>query len=181
MKGCPDQDADGLADIDDKCPTIAGLPQFAGCPDSDGDGVADPQDKCPNTPGPASNNGCPELKPEEKEVLEFATKAVQFETGSAKLLQSAFKTLDEIAAILIKYPDYKCRIGGHTDSIGEAEPNQKLSERRVKTCYDYLVSKGVKAERMSYEGFGETKPIGDNRFKAGREQNRRVEFDVYIE
>ncbi|MCF8244523.1 MAG: OmpA family protein [Saprospiraceae bacterium] len=181
LSGCPDQDGDGVADKDDQCPTIAGLPSDMGCPDTDGDGVIDPIDRCPETAGPASNKGCPELKPEEKEVLEFAMKAVQFETGSAKLLASSNKTLDEIAQIMKNNLGQKLRISGHTDSIGEADENLKLSERRAKTCFDYLIANGVDAKRMSHAGYGESKPIGDNMFSPGREQNRRVEFEMYID
>jgi outer membrane protein OmpA-like peptidoglycan-associated protein len=179
--GCPDLDNDGIADKDDVCPTEAGLPEHKGCPDTDQDGVADPFDKCPNTKGPASNAGCPELKQEEKEVLEFAMKAVQFETGSSRLLASSNAVLDQIAGIMANYPDRKLKIGGHTDSIGTAEENLSLSQKRAKACYDYLVKKGIAASRINYEGFGETKPIGDNRFAPGREKNRRVEFEIYID
>jgi outer membrane protein OmpA-like peptidoglycan-associated protein len=179
--GCPDGDGDGVADGEDKCPAVAGLPKFNGCPDSDNDGTMDPEDRCPDTPGPASNKGCPELKQEEKEVLQFAMKAVQFETGSAKLLAVSNKILDEIAAIMNRYPEQKLRISGHTDSIGDAGENQKLSERRAKSCYDYLVNKGINGARMSHQGFGESKPIGDNRFADGREKNRRVAFDMYVD
>ncbi len=181
LQGCPDSDGDGVPDDRDLCPDEPGPLEFMGCPDRDGDGVPDVHDKCPNTPGPASNQGCPELKPEEKEVLEFAMKAVQFETASARLLPASNKVLDEIANIMKNYPDHKLRISGHTDSIGEAQPNQVLSEKRAKACYDYLVAKGIQASRMSHQGFGESKPIADNRFAPGREQNRRVEFEIYVE
>jgi outer membrane protein OmpA-like peptidoglycan-associated protein len=83
--------------------------------------------------------------------------------------------------ILQRYPDYKMRISGHTDSVGSAASNQELSERRAKACYDYLVAKGIDPERLSYEGFGESQPIADNRYREGREQNRRVEFDIYLD
>jgi len=181
--GCPvrDRDNDGVPDEKDLCPDEAGSILTNGCPDRDGDGVVDKDDRCPDTPGPASNKGCPELKPEEKEVLEFAMKAVQFETGSAKLLASSNKVLDEIAKILVNYPEQKLRISGHTDSIGEADDNQKLSERRAKTCYDYFISKGISASRVSHIGYGESKPIADNMFAPGREKNRRVEFEIYVD
>ncbi|MBI1224193.1 MAG: OmpA family protein [Bacteroidetes bacterium] len=179
--GCPDSDGDGVPDGEDKCPTIAGTPADMGCPDTDGDGLIDPMDKCPEVAGPASNKGCPELKPEEKEVLSFAMKAVQFETGSAKLLASSNKTLDDIAQIMKNNPAQKLKIGGHTDSIGEVDENQKLSEKRAKTCFDYLVAKGVPASRMSYTGYGESKPIESNLYAPGREKNRRVEFEMYVE
>ncbi len=179
--GCPDDDSDGVANSVDKCPTVAGLPAYKGCPDTDGDGIADPEDKCPKTAGPAFNQGCPELKKEEKEKLEFAMRAVQFETGSAKLLATSNKVLDEIAAIFLRYPEQKLRISGHTDSIGDDKANQQLSERRAKACFDYLVGKGISGSNMTHAGYGESKPIGDNRFAPGREQNRRVEFEVVVD
>ncbi len=179
-RGCPDRDADGVADKNDLCPDKPGTIAMNGCPDTDGDGLADNVDRCPNTAGPASNRGCPEVKQEDKERLTFAMKAVQFETAKSTLLPSSFAVLNEIVEILNRYPDYKMRIGGHTDSIGEVGPNQILSEKRAKACYDYMIAKGISADRLSYQGFGESKPIGDNRYKAGRDQNRRVEFDIYL-
>ncbi|MEM9821833.1 MAG: OmpA family protein [Bacteroidota bacterium] len=59
LNGCPDQDNDGVADKEDKCPDVAGLAAFEGCPDTDSDGIMDSEDKCPNDAGPADNNGCP--------------------------------------------------------------------------------------------------------------------------
>jgi outer membrane protein OmpA-like peptidoglycan-associated protein len=180
-QGCPDADGDGIADKDDNCPNDAGAAATQGCPDSDGDGVVDKDDRCPNTAGPASNNGCPEIEEEDQATLDFAMKAVQFETASATLKVTSNTILDQIVDIMNRYPDYQLRINGHTDSIGSSGPNQQLSERRAKSCYDYLLSQGISAERMSYRGFGESQPIADNRYKAGREQNRRVEFDLYLE
>lgn len=185
LKGCPDRDKDGIADKYDKCPDEAGPASNMGCPntntDRDGDGIPDKADKCPDSPGPASNNGCPEITQEDKAVIDLAIKNVQFETGKINLLQSSFSILDQVAGLMQKYPDYKLRISGHTDSIGEAPANQKLSEGRARTCYDYLVAKGVASGRMSHQGFGESKPIADNRYKAGRDQNRRVEFELYLD
>ncbi len=79
-----------------------------------------------------------------------------------------------------QYSEYSLNIAGHTDSQGDAKLNLDLSERRAKRCYDYLVSKGIAAGRMASAGFGETKPVGDNKTAAGREQNRRVEFELYV-
>lgn len=180
-QGCPDADGDGIADRDDNCPNAAGPAATQGCPDSDGDGLIDENDRCPNTAGPASNNGCPEIEEEDQETLDFAMQAVQFETARATLKTESYSILDQIVEIMNRYPDYKLRINGHTDSIGSSRPNQTLSEQRAKSCYDYLLGKGISAERMSFQGFGESQPIADNRYKAGREQNRRVEFDLYLE
>ncbi|HEX5111599.1 MAG TPA: OmpA family protein [Saprospiraceae bacterium] len=176
--GCPDTDGDGVEDPKDKCPATPGLETFAGCPDSDKDGIEDPKDRCPNTPGPVSNQGCPVLEAAEKEVLTFAMKAVQFELGKATLKPESSTVLTQIAGILKKYPDYKISIEGHTDNTGSAEVNQKLSENRAKACYDFLASKGVPTSRMSYKGFGQTRPIADNGTYSGRTLNRRVEFNV---
>ncbi|MDF1867551.1 MAG: OmpA family protein [Saprospiraceae bacterium] len=179
LKGCPDGDSDGIVDKDDECPEIAGTAALNGCPDTDGDGILDKNDKCPNTAGPGTTNGCPELKKEDVEILTFATQAVQFETGSGTLKPASFSILDQVADVLGRYPDYKCTIGGHTDSIGSAESNMTLSQNRAKTCYDYLINKGVSSVRLSYTGYGETRPIENNKYKDGREKNRRVEFDIY--
>jgi len=83
--------------------------------------------------------------------------------------------------IMRRYPDYKLKISGHTDSIGSRRPNQKLSEERAKSCYDYIVSKGISPTRLEYQGYGESRPIANNKYKEGREINRRVEFDLYLE
>lgn len=183
--GCPDNkdsDGDGVPDKLDKCPTVPGTAANNGCPpDADGDGVVDAVDKCPNSPGPASNNGCPEVKPETKERLKYATRAVQFETGKAKLKNESFAVLDEIVDIMRQYPDYTLSISGHTDNVGEEKKNQRLSESRAKSCYDYLTFRGIKTERLRYAGFGEERPIADNKTADGREQNRRVEFELILE
>lgn len=181
LKGCPDSDSDGIIDKNDDCPKVAGLVATNGCPDTDNDGIADKDDRCPKVAGLAQNNGCPEIKQEDKETLEFATQAIQFETASSRLRTESFAILDKVVDILKRYPDYKLRISGHTDSIGSAEANLNLSKKRAQSCYDYMVAKGISPDRMSHEGYGETQPIADNRYNSGREQNRRVEFDVYLE
>lgn len=185
--GCPepkDSDGDGVSDKMDKCPDVAGVKTNDGCPeikDADKDGVADANDKCPNTAGPASNFGCPEVKQEVKERLKFATKAVQFETARAVLKNQSFAVLDEIVDIMRQYPDYTLSISGHTDNIGDGNKNLRLSESRAKTCYDYLLFRGIKAERLRYAGFGEERPIAENDTAEGREQNRRVEFELILD
>jgi len=185
-KGCPevkDSDGDGVIDKDDRCPTTPGVASNGGCPevkDSDGDGVIDRDDRCPTTPGVASNGGCPVIKEEVKERLNFAAKNIQFETNSARIKSASKPVLDEVASILVQYPNYNVSIGGHTDSIGNADFNQRLSEKRAKACLDYLVQRGVSRNRMSSAGYGETQPIADNKYEPGRKQNRRVEFNLFL-
>lgn len=180
--GCPlaDRDKDGVVDADDACPDKKGTAAMRGCPDTDGDGLADNEDRCPEKAGPASNKGCPEIKTEDKVKLERAVKLVQFESGKATLLTSSYAILDEVVSVMNKYPEYSLNIEGHTDNQGDDKMNQSLSERRAKTCLDYLVSKGIAAARMASAGYGETRPVTTNDTAAGRAQNRRVQFELYV-
>ncbi len=175
--GCPaDRDKDGVADKDDKCPDKAGNSAMNGCPDTDGDGVADNVDRCPEKPGPASNKGCPEMKAEEKKKLETAARAIQFETGSAVIKKDSYKILDDVVGLMNNYSEYSCDIAGHTDNVSADAFNLSLSQKRAKACLDYLVKNGVSAMRITSEGFGEAKPVGDNKTASGRKLNRRTEF-----
>ncbi len=176
--GCPDSDGDGVADYEDKCPNAAGLSLYNGCPDTDGDGIHDGRDRCPNSAGPVSTNGCPEISAEDKETLDIAMRAVQFDTGRSTLKSESYSILSQIGDILKRYPDYNLSISGHTDNTGSARANQDLSERRAKACYEFLLQRGVSASRMNYAGYGETKPIADNSSLKGRALNRRTEFNL---
>lgn len=180
FKGCPDTDGDGIPDKDDKCPTVAGPASNNGCPelDTDKDGVLDKDDKCPTIAGPASNNGCPEMKAEVVAQINLAVKNIQFETNSDNLTALSIPIINNVADILSKYPNYGVNITGHTDSDGAASSNLTLSDKRAKKCLTYLVSKGIEANRLTAQGYGETKPIASNKTKAGKQANRRVEFDL---
>jgi outer membrane protein OmpA-like peptidoglycan-associated protein len=72
----------------------------------------------------------------------------------------------------------KVAIHGHTDNVGAAELNMKLSNERAKAVYDVLVKEGVSSKRLSYQGFGASKPIGANTSAEGRADNRRTEFVI---
>ncbi|MBC7885051.1 MAG: OmpA family protein, partial [Saprospiraceae bacterium] len=176
--GCPDSDGDGIADKEDKCPGKPGLKIYYGCPDTDSDGIDDSRDKCPNTPGTVANEGCPEIKKEDKKILDVAMQAVQFQTGSAILKTESSIVLSQIADIMRRYPDFNMNISGHTDNTGSSTANQSLSERRAKACYDFLIKQGVSSSRMSYTGFGESRPISSNLNDKGKALNRRVEFNL---
>ncbi len=181
LMGCPDRDNDGIADIKDKCPDIPGDAANDGCPaDRDQDGVADVDDRCPDQAGPASNKGCPELKKEEKEIVQIAIQNVQFQSNSSILTQESLPLLDQLVKVLSDNGAYHCDIAGHTDSSGDDAYNQMLSEKRALTCYNYLVGKGISADRLSHAGYGETKPVADNATADGRKANRRVEFDLQV-
>lgn len=183
-KGCPvDTDGDGVADYLDKCP---GTPAEAkghvdanGCEiDSDGDGIPDWKDACPNQAGVAENNGCPKMKEEELKTFKQAVHGIQFETGKSTIKKASNPILDKIVNIMNAYPNIKLEISGHTDNVGKADKNQKLSEDRAAAVRDYLVKKGIADNRMTSAGFGQDKPVADNKTKAGRAENRRVEFNI---
>lgn len=177
-KGCPDSDNDGIGDPFDKCPTKPGLSVYEGCPDTDGDGMHDGRDRCPTSPGSVDNNGCPEIAKEDRQVLELAMRAVQFDTGKSSLKPESYAILDQISNIMNRYPDYNLSIEGFTDSVGDANNNLRLSEKRAKACHDYLVSKGISVRKLNFAGFGEANPIADNNLLSGRALNRRVEFNL---
>ncbi|MFN0173743.1 MAG: thrombospondin type 3 repeat-containing protein [Saprospiraceae bacterium] len=180
--GCPvrDTDNDGVEDKLDACLLVSGKIEFNGCPDTDNDGVEDKLDPCPKIAGPKENRGCPVVEKKDKEKLELAVKAVKFETGKAVLKAESSKILTDIADILTRYPYYNLRLEGHTDSQGKDESNQLLSEKRAQSCADFLVAKGIAKTRFLAKGFGETKPVADNKTAAGRTLNRRVEFDLVL-
>jgi len=103
---------------------------------------------------------------------------IYFAFNSAVLDEESKIVLDNFIEFLDENPTIKIRIDGHTDSIADYTFNQKLSEERAKTVYDYLLNKGLKPIRLSYKGFGETKPIDANRTETGRARNRRTEFVI---
>jgi len=173
-----DSDGDGIRDQDDKCPYSAGIAAYNGCPDSDGDGIDDSRDACPGEAGSVANNGCPDIAKEDRDLLELAMRAVQFDSGKASLKSESNRVLNQISDIMFRYPNYRLAIEGHTDNTGNASANQILSEKRAQACYKYLLAKGVPASQISFKGFGEANPISNNETLRGRALNRRVEFNL---
>jgi OOP family OmpA-OmpF porin len=103
---------------------------------------------------------------------------VLFDFDKSTIKPEAAKILDRLVAFMQENKASSVALSGHTDSIGTEAYNQKLSERRVASVRDYVVKKGVEPGRISGQGFGETKPIADNKTKEGRAKNRRVEIKV---
>lgn len=176
--GQKDTDKDGIIDKKDACPLVPGLAQFNGCPDTDGDGIPDKDDKCPTIAGTKANNGCPEMKQEVVQAINLAVKNIQFETNSDVLRAESVPVVTQLAEILAQYPNYNVNISGHTDSDGNDKANLMLSEKRANKCVEFLTSKGIAASRLTAKGYGETKPIATNKTKAGKQANRRVEFEL---
>jgi OOP family OmpA-OmpF porin len=103
---------------------------------------------------------------------------VLFDFDRSNVKPEAGAILDRLVAFMNENKDKKATLSGHTDSVGTEAYNQRLSERRVNAVREYVVKKGVDGGRISGQGFGESKPIADNRTKEGRSKNRRVEIKV---
>jgi OOP family OmpA-OmpF porin len=141
--------------------------------DSDNDGVTDDLDKCPGTPpGTAVDAaGCP-LKGS------ITLEGVTFEYKSAQLSADSRTILGGIGDNLKKYPRLRIELQGHTDSAGGDAYNLALSQRRAESVRDYLIERGVVADRLTARGYGEAQPIESNDTEAGRARNRRVVMHV---
>lgn len=181
-----DADDDGIPDYMDKCPNTPiearGKIDANGCPrDTDGDGIPDYLDNCPTVPGVAANKGCPEIKSDVKILFQKALQGIQFEPGKTIIKKTSYDILDKISKVLVENPTYLVEIRGHTDNVGKADANLLISEKRAAAVKDYLISKGVQAERMTSHGFGDTQPVASNKTSKGRASNRRVEFVVTFE
>jgi OOP family OmpA-OmpF porin len=173
-----DQDQDGIADQYDLCPDVKGTFSMNGCLDSDADGIADNVDACPKIKGLATDNGCPVIPKDVKTVMAKALKDVQFENNKDVLLKTSFTSLNDVVKVMKANPNYKLKIEGHTDNVGDDNANMILSEKRASACAKYLISKGIDSSRFEVQGYGETKPVATNDTKAGKALNRRVEFIV---
>jgi outer membrane protein OmpA-like peptidoglycan-associated protein len=99
-----------------------------------------------------------------------------FETSKAELKPSSYKSLNALVTFLNEYPNVTVEISGHTDNVGTAAINLKVSEQRAKSVAEYVVSQGVPASRVVSKGYGLTKPKYTNKTAQGRAKNRRVEF-----
>ncbi len=184
LKGCPDSDKDGVADNDDACPQEAGVKENKGCPwpDTDGDGILDKDDACPSVAGVKEEKGCP-AKPKEvitqeaKAQLDTFAKAIYFNSAKDSFKPGVTTKLDQIVEIMKQYPNAKFSVEGHTDSDGDAKLNLKLSEKRANAVKNYLEGKGIIGRLVSV-GYGEEKPVADNKTAAGKAENRRVEVNL---
>ena len=171
--------------------------------DSDGDGVPDYMDKCPDTPTgtQVDKDGCPlpVAKPEPEAAPAPAVapavapapepapepapppqmpelQGANFDFDRAVVRRDDFEKLDQSVSTLKEWGDVKVEVAGHTDSIGTDEYNMGLSLRRANAVRNYLVGKGIAADRLIIRGYGESRPVADNMTREGRFQNRRVEL-----
>ena len=103
---------------------------------------------------------------------------VFYTTDSWQIKEESFGELNNLVRLLNENKDIVMEIGGHTDSTGSDEHNMTLSEKRALSVVEYLISKGINSNRLSYKGYGNTQPIGDNNTAEGRQLNRRTEAKV---
>lgn len=108
----------------------------------------------------------------------FVLHNIFFDYDKATLLQQSYNELHTLLTILQSHPTMKIEICGHTDGHGSIDYNQRLSENRARAVVDYLVSHGIDMHRLSYKGYGKSRPIDTNATEEGRARNRRVEFVV---
>lgn len=181
----PDNDNDGIPDVTDSAPNLAedkdGYQDEDGAPDvdNDGDHFADSLDVSPNLPenynGFEDFDGAPDVRPlilkDEKIILA----GVGFNSGSTVLTGTSYAFLDELLSFLKQTPEAQIEIQGHTDSQGDELANMRLSVRRAEAVRVYLISRGIKDDRLVALGYGEGKPVAGNDTDEGRRANRRIE------
>lgn len=117
------------------------------------------------------------LQPIEKGAA-IVLKNIFFETGKFELQDESRSELDKLVALLNENPNLKIQIDGHTDNVGQEKDNLLLSANRAKAVVGYLLSKQVKAERLSHKGFGSSKPVAENATENGKAMNRRTEVSI---
>ncbi|MBW8364163.1 MAG: OmpA family protein [Rhizobium sp.] len=162
--GCP-----GRQLLDTPCPVPA--PPAAVTAAAEPAPAPEPAYVAPPTPAPAAYVA-PVPMPPQKLVLE----GVNFDFDKATLRQEDIAIIDKDVTGLDKWGNVNIEVAGHTDSRGSDKYNMKLSQRRAEAVRNYLISKGIAADRLTAKGYGESQPIADNATDEGRFKNRRVEL-----
>jgi OOP family OmpA-OmpF porin len=134
----------------------------------------DSVDKCPTVHAKTAD-GCPPPPPP-PEPKPLVLEGVNFDNDKATLRPDAIGILERAAIALKEWGNVKVEIAGHTDAVASDDYNQALSERRANAVRDFLISRGIAADRLTARGYGESQPIADNGTEEGRAQNRRVEL-----
>lgn len=103
---------------------------------------------------------------------------VEFERGKTTLLAGSQKAIEDLVATMRLHPSYAVEISGHTDDRGDPQKNQILSSKRAEAVYNYLLSSGIDKKRLTYRGYGQSRPIALNRTPEGRQKNERIQFKI---
>lgn len=172
--GMSDKDHDGIEDGKDRCAdTPIGVQVDAeGCAfDRDQDGVKDYEDACPNSMAHAKvkADGC----------ADFVSFNLYYAPRVNEITPKSMSVLEKAVGFLKEHPEYKVRIIGHTDNVGDDDYNMKLSKERAEDVLKLFNRKGISFSRLEAIGKGETNPIADNATDEGRQENRRIEVELY--
>ena len=149
--------------------------------DTDGDGVVDGKDGCVDVPGPITNLGCPVKalppSPPRNDTMRFV---VYFEFDRYSLVQNSFEVLAHAVDYLKRHPEYSCILNGHADLEGDVDYNQRLSDNRLKTARNYILSYNIHPSRiLQSASFGKLHPAINSNDKALAWMNRRVEVLLF--
>ena len=173
--GMADKDHDGIEDGKDRCKeTPIGVDVDAdGCAfDRDEDGIKDYEDECPNSMPYAKVkvNGC----------ADFVSFNLYYAPRVNEITPKSMLILEKAVGFLKEHPEYKVRITGHTDNVGDESYNLKLSQERASDVLKLFNRKGINFKRLEAVGKGESEPIASNDTDDGRAQNRRIEVELYL-
>jgi outer membrane protein OmpA-like peptidoglycan-associated protein len=181
----PDRDNDGIRDDLDKCPddpeTYNGYQDEDGCPDDDRDaGSLTDLDAACTKAGPKDPMDCPDRSSVIVDKTKIVVlKTIEFEFDKAIIQRQSYPILDAVALALHDNPDIQLvEVRGHTDERGDDAYNLDLSDRRAAAVVTFLVGKGVDADRLTSQGYGETQPLDKDHTEAAWAKNRRVEFQI---
>ncbi|MDH3998567.1 MAG: OmpA family protein [Desulfuromonadales bacterium] len=178
--GDSDSDGDGVLNAQDRCPETAPGVRVtsSGCPsDTDMDGVLDFQDACIDTPQGATvdQQGCEEAV----EEVASLTLNILFGFDKAQVTPFHYGELSKAADFIGRFPNNRVVVEGHTDNVGDAAYNRKLSQQRAENVLKVLIEKyRIDADRISAIGFGPDQPVASNANEPGQSKNRRVEISI---
>ncbi|MBL0049654.1 MAG: OmpA family protein [Bacteroidetes bacterium] len=116
------------------------------------------------------------LLKEEQEILRKAFDNLEFNNGKDVIRFESYASLDDLGKLMVKKSEWRLKLSGHTDNVGNPKTNMTLSQKRAQAVKIFLIDRGIKADRIIVEYFGATKPVADNKTEAGRQKNRRVEM-----
>lgn len=133
----------------------------------------------PETPTPVSKD--PHQPSQKYPIEQVDLSVIHFDYSKAELDPDATAALDEVTALLLEDPKLKIEVSAHTDDTGTALGNMAVTQARAEAIRNYLLSKGIKAEQVTAQGYGSVRPVAENNTAEGREKNRRVEITVLEE
>jgi len=118
------------------------------------------------------------VKKEAPRKIIYEGKNVKFNSSSSTLTKDSYSSLDALADTLKVHPELHLTIEGHADNTGNVSQNQLLSQQRADAVKSYLIKKGIPSDRITAIGYGQNRPVSDNKTIQGKAANRRVEFKL---